>query len=390
MAETMAEAKDYGFDVEVKNFDWKYFTAKRDAYVKRLNGIYSRNLNNDSVTYLPGRAKLLSPTEVEVDEQTPEGEKLNSKTVYTADHVLIATGGYPVVPTDIPGGEYGITSDGFFDITEQPKKAVLVGAGYISVEFAGIFQALGTETHLMIRGDTFLRSFDPMIQEVMTKHYEEGMGMNIHRRSKQTKVEKNEATGKLTVYYEDINGPAVLEDVDCLLWAIGRKPEVGDLNLPAVGVKQDPKHNTIVVDEYQNTNIPGVYSLGDVSGHVELTPVAIAAGRRLADRLFGGQKEAKLDYTNIPSVVFAHPEIGTIGLNEPQAREQYGDENVKVYKTSFVGMYYALLEHKGPTSYKLVCVGPEEKVVGLHIIGQGSAEMLQGFGVAIKMGATKK
>ena len=390
MAETMADAKGYGFDVEMKGFDWKHFTEKRDAYVKRLNGIYSRNLNNDSVTYLPGRAKLISPTKVEVDEQTPEGKKLESKAVYTADHILIATGGYPVVPTDIPGGEHGITSDGFFELHEQPKKVVLVGAGYISVEFAGIFQALGTETHLMIRGDTFLRSFDPMIQEVMTKHYEQGMGMNIHRRSKQTKIEKNETTGKLAVYYEDINGGGVLEDVDCLLWAIGRKPEVGDLNLTAVGVKQGPKHGNIVVDEYQNTNIPGVYSLGDVSGHIELTPVAIAAGRRLADRLFGGQKEAKLDYTNIPSVVFAHPEIGTIGLNEPQARKQYGDENIKVYKTSFVGMYYALLEHKGPTSYKIVCAGPEEKVVGLHIVGQGSAEMLQGFGVAIKMGATKK
>jgi len=390
MAETMADAKGYGFDVEVKNFDWKHFTEKRDAYVKRLNGIYSRNLNNDSVTHLAGRAKLISPTEVEVDEQTPEGLGLGSKAVYSADHILIATGGYPIVPVDIPGSEYGITSDGFFELYEQPKKAVLVGAGYISVEFSGIFQALGTETHLMIRGDTFLRSFDPMVQEVMTKHYEEGMGMNIHRRSKLTKIEKDETTGKLTVHYEDARGAGVLEDVDCLLWAIGRKPEVGDLNLPAVGVKQDPKHGAILVDEYQNTSVSGVYSVGDVAGHIELTPVAIAAGRRLSDRLFGGQKEAKLDYTNIPSVVFSHPEIGTIGLNEPQARQQYGDENIKIYKTSFIGMYYALLEHKGPTSYKLICVGPEEKVVGLHIIGQGSAEMLQGFGVAIKMGATKK
>ncbi|KAF8248333.1 hypothetical protein K440DRAFT_660867 [Wilcoxina mikolae CBS 423.85] len=389
IAETMEEAKEYGFDVEVKGFDWKLFTTKRDAYIKRLNGIYLRNLNNDGVTYIPGRARFLSKNEIEVDEYTSEGEKLGSKSTYTADHILIATGGYPIVPKDIPGAEHGITSDGFFELDQQPKKAVLVGAGYIAVELAGIFQALGTETHLMIRHDTFLRSFDPMIQEVLTKHYETGMGMNLHRRSKQTKVEKDPSTGKLRIHYEDSNGAGVLEDVNVLLWAIGRAPEVGDLNLPAVGIEQNKK-GCIVADEFQNTNIPGIYSLGDVSGFFELTPVAIAAGRRLSDRLFGGQKDAKLDYTNIPSVVFAHPEVGTIGLSEPDARKKYGDENIKVYKTSFTAMYYALLEHKGPTSYKIVCAGPEEKVVGLHIIGLGSGEMLQGFGVAIKMGATKK
>ncbi|KAI5784679.1 hypothetical protein EDC01DRAFT_693196 [Geopyxis carbonaria] len=388
MAETMAEAKGYGFDVEVKSFDWPKFKAKRDAYITRLNGIYSRNLNNDAVTYIPGRAKFISKNEIEVDEQTPEGEKLGSKAVYSADNILIATGGYPVTPTNIPGAEYGITSDGFFDLETQPKKAVLVGAGYIGVELAGIFQALGTETHLMIRQDTFLRSFDPMVQEVMTKHYEEGMGMKIHKRSKQTKIEKDPATGLLSIHYEDANGPGVLEGVDMLLWAIGRKPEVGDLGLASTGVAQDER-GYIVADEYQNTSTPGIYSLGDVSGKIELTPVAIAAGRRLADRLFGGIANAKLDYTNVPSVVFAHPEIGVCGLTEPEAREKYGDENIKVYKTQFTAMYYALLEHKGPTAYKIVCAGENEKVVGLHTIGSAASEMLQGFGVAMKMGATK-
>lgn len=299
-------------------------------------------------------------------------------------------GGYPIIPKSIPGAEHGITSDGFFDLAEQPKKAVLVGAGYIGVELAGIFQALGTETHLMIRHDTFLRSFDPMVQEVMTKHYETGMGMNIHRQSKQTKIEKDPSTGKLTVHYDDASGEGQrLEDVDILLWAIGRNPEVGDLGLDKAGVSTNERGH-IIADDWQNTNVDNIYSLGDVSGKVELTPVAIAAGRRLVDRIFGGQPEAKLDYENIPSVVFAHPEIGVTGLTEPEARQRYGDENIKIYKTQFTGMYYALLEHKGPTAYKLVCAGPEEKVVGLHIIGQGSAEMLQGFGVAVKMGATKK
>lgn len=391
MAETLHEAKAYGFDVDVKHFDWPVFTAKRDAYVRRLNGIYSRNLANDSVTYIPGRARFRSPTEVEVDEQTAEGHKLGSKAVYSANHILVATGGYPIIPKDIPGAEHGISSDGFFELTRQPKKVVLVGAGYIAIELAGMFRALGSETHLMIRHDSFLRSFDPIIQDVLAKHYESGLGIVIHRRSRQTRIDKDPASGKLRVHYEDAAGPAVLDDVDVLLWAIGRAPDVADLDLPAVGVAQGRK-GYIAADEFQNTNVPGVYSLGDVAGTVELTPVAIAAGRRLADRLFGGVRDAKLDYSNIPSVIFAHPEAGTVGLSEPDARAKYGDDNVKVYRTSFVAMYYALMEpdQKGPTSYKLVCAGPDEKVVGLHIVGLGSAEMLQGFGVAIKMGATKK
>jgi glutathione reductase (NADPH) len=389
MAEVMGDAKDYGFDVEVKSFDWTFFKKQRDAYITRLNTIYEKNLTLESVTYIIGRAKLLGKNHVEVDEQTPTGQKLGKKSVYTADHILIATGGYPIVPDDIPGAEHGITSDGFFELETQPKKAVLVGAGYISVELAGIFHALGSETHLFIRQDTFLRRFDPMIQTTMTNHYEKVLGMNIHRRSKQTKIEKDTVTGKLCIHYEDSNGSGVLKDVDVLLWGIGRRAKVSDLSLPALGIKQDEKDN-IIVDEYQNTNVPGIYSLGDVSGKVELTPVAIAAGRKLADRLFGGIKDSKLDYYNIPSVVFAHPEIGTIGLTEPEAREKYGDENIKVYKTEFNAMYYALSEHKGPTAYKIICTLPDEKVIGLHIIGQATSEILQGFGVAVKMGATKQ
>lgn len=301
---------------------------------------------------------------------------------------LCVIGGYPIIPKDVPGAEHGITSDGFFDLDYLPKKVALVGAGYIAVELAGIFNALGSETHLFIRQDHFLRTFDPMIQEVMTTQYEK-VGVKIHRRSKQTKVEKNEA-GKLTISYEDSNGSGVLE-VDELVWAIGRNPEVEGLNLQSAGIAQNPR-GQVIADEYQNTNVENVYSLGDVVGKLELTPVAIAAGRRLADRLFGNKPDAKLDYEGVPSVVFAHPEVGSIGLTEPEARAKYGDKNIKIYKTSFTAMYYAMLEQdqKGPTHYKLVCVGPEERVVGLHILGLGSGEMLQGFGVAMKLGATKK
>ncbi|UZP40956.1 hypothetical protein NXS19_008772 [Fusarium pseudograminearum] len=254
-----------------------------------------------------------------------------------------------------------------------------------------MFNALGTETHLFIRHDTFLRNFDPMIQEAVTKEYGR-LGVKLHKRSQASKIEKD-ANGKLTVTYKDDQGnESVVSDVDNLIWAIGRTPETKGIGLEEAGVKL-AKSGHIIVDEYQNTDVDSIYALGDVTGEVELTPVAIAAGRRLAHRLFGGAEFStlKLDYSNIPSVVFSHPEVGSIGLTEPEAIEKYGKDNIKVYKTSFTAMYYAMMEpeQKGPTSYKLITTGPEEKVVGLHIMGIGSGEMLQGFGVAIKMGATK-
>lgn len=387
IAETIHDAKAYGFSVEqTAPFDWPMFKKKRDAYVKRLNGIYEKNLQNDKVEYIHGRASLLNKNEVEV--KLDDG----SKTTIRAKNILIAVGGHPTIPDKIPGAEYGINSDGFFEIEKQPKKVALVGAGYIAVEFAGMFNALGTETHLFIRHDKFLRTFDPMVQEAIVKEYER-LGVKIHKSSTQDKVEKDEKTGKLTLHYKDSNGEGKLEDLDELIWAIGRSPEVEGLGLEKAGVKQNEK-GQIIADDYQNTNVENIFALGDVCGKVELTPVAIAAGRKLGDRLFGGPqfKESKLDYSNIPSVVFAHPEIGSIGLTEPEAIEKFGKENIKIYKTSFSAMYYSMMEaeEKGPTSYKIVCAGPEEKVVGLHILGLGSGEMLQGFGVAIKMGATKK
>ena len=261
---------------------------------------------------------------------------------------------------------------------------------------AGMFHHLGTETHLFIRHDKFLRPFDPMIQDKIVAEYER-QGIIIHKNSSQTKIEKksNDPSGlTMTMHYKDSDHPdGATLDLDCLLWAIGRSPEVEDLGLDKAEVKQNEK-GQIIADDYQNTNVDNIFALGDVCGKVELTPVAIAAGRKLADRLFGGPKfaNAKLDYSNIPSVVFAHPTVGSIGLTEPEARKQYGDDKIKVYNSSFTALYYSMMEadEKGPTSYKLICVGEEEKVVGLHILGLGSDEILQGFGVAIKMGATKK
>lgn len=299
-------------------------------------------------------------------------------------------GGNPTIPPHIPGSEHGTNSDGFFDIETLPKKVALVGAGYIAVEFAGMFNALGVETHLFIRHDTFLRTFDPMIQQVSVKEYER-LGVKIHKRSLLTSVEKD-AAGKLALNFKEGEGEQSIADVDHLIWAVGRTPAVEGLGLDKAGIKTNEK-GYIEVDEYQNTSTENIYALGDVCGHIELTPVAIAAGRRLAARLFGPEqfRTAKLSYDNVPSVVFAHPEIGSIGLTEPQAVAKYGAENLKIYKSNFTAMYYAMMqpEDKAPTAYKLICAGPEEKVVGLHIIGLGSGEILQGFGVAMKMGATK-
>ncbi|KAK4692913.1 glutathione reductase (NADPH), partial [Lecanoromycetidae sp. Uapishka_2] len=388
IAETLHEAKAYGFSIkETAPFDWTTFKHKRDAYVKRLNGIYDKNLGNDKVEWIHGRAHLLSKTEAEVVLDDGSKETIRAK------KILLATGGHPNIPKSIPGSELGITSDGFFDLEKAPKKVALVGAGYIAVEMAGMFHHLGSETHLFIRHDKFLRTFDPMVQDKIIDEYER-QGIIIHRNSSQNKIEKDSEKGGnwLKMHYSDSKTKDGILDIDCLLWAIGRSPEVEDLGLEKAGVKQNER-GQIIADDYQNTNVENIFSLGDVCGKVELTPVAIAAGRQLANRLFGGPdyKNAKLDYSNIPSVVFAHPEVGSIGMTEPQAREKCGDK-VKVYNTSFTAMYYAMMEpeEKAPSAYKLIVVGPEEKVVGLHILGSGCSEMLQGFGVAVKMGATKK
>ncbi|SCU94812.1 LANO_0E08240g1_1 [Lachancea nothofagi CBS 11611] len=385
LATRLGHANEYGLfqgtDLtrEKLSFNWGQFKQKRDAYIERLNGIYERNLAKEGVDFLYGWAKFNSQGQVEVTKHD------SSKEVFTADKILIATGGTPIMPDGIEGYNLGIDSDDFFKLEKQPKKVVVSGAGYIGVELAGVFHGLGSETHMVIRGETLLRKFDDSIQNTITDHYVKE-GIDIHKTAQITKVEKNESSGKLSVHLD--NGD-VISEVDSLLWTIGRKSLLG-IGCNHVGVKLNDKHQ-VIVDEYQNTSAANIYSLGDVVGEVELTPVAIAAGRKLSNRLFGPKQFAnqKQDYENVPSVVFSHPEAGTIGLTEKEAVEKYGQDNVKIYNSKFTAMYYAMLEHKSPTCYKLVCAGDNEKVVGLHIVGDSSAEILQGFGVAIKMGATK-
>lgn len=391
VADTVRAANEYGFrGTEFKPFDWKYFSEKRDTYIRRLNGIYDSNLSKEGVTYISGRGSLAGKNEVEVQLRDDQRGFTGEKHRITADHICIAVGGRPTKPSEeqIPGAGYGIDSDGFFALREQPKRVAVVGAGYIAVELAGVFNSLGTETHLLIRHDTLLRSFDPIIGETL-QEYMGNNGLTVHKRACLKRVERMGGEGTpLTLHME---AGKTLE-VDCLLWAIGRHPNTEYLGLDKAGVQTDGK-GFITVDKFQQTNVPNISAIGDVAGKALLTPVAIAAGRRLANRLYGPDNvrgKDFLDYDRIPSAVFAHPTAGSVGLNEVEAKEEYGEDNVKIYKTRFTAMYFGMLEHKQSTAYKLVCVGPEEKVVGLHIVGQGSDEIIQLAGVCVKMGATKK
>ena len=363
IAETLHDMHHYGFQSseDAISFDWSFIKQNRDKYIERLNGIYDRNLANSGVTKYIGTASLgAEPNTVVVDEG---GE---TKTV-TAKNILIATGGYPVFPSGEGLKEHSISSDGFFELEELPRKAVVVGAGYIAVELAGVLQALGTDTKLVVRKDSALRNFDEMIKTTLDEEMQR-QGIEIYRNTDGVKKITVDDKGLKTVH---LNNGEVIESVDTVLVAPGRAPLVEPLNLPAQGVKQDSK-GYIIADDYSNTNVDGIYALGDVCGKVELTPMAIAAGRRLADRLFGPPefKDAKVSYDLVPTVVFSHPTIGTIGLSEEEAIAKYGEDNVKVYKSKFANLYYGVWQvepdDKPKTAMKMVCAGKEELVVGLH------------------------
>lgn len=369
-------APDYGFDVDVKKFDFAKLVESRQAYISRIHTSYDNVLAKNNVEVIRGFAKFVNKNTLEVIFGDGSTEQV------TADHILIATGGRPSIPA-IKGAEYGIDSNGVFALTELPKRTAVVGAGYIAVELAGVLNSLGVETHLFVRKHAPLRNFDPMMVETLVESMQQD-GITLHTHAIPKEVVKN-ADGSVTLQLEDGRE----QTVDCLIWAIGREPTTDKINLHAAGVEANER-GFIKVDKYQNTNVPGIYAVGDIiEGGIELTPVAVAAGRRLSERLFNHKPNEHLDYNLVPSVVFSHPPIGTVGLTEPQAIEQYGAENVKVYKSSFTSMYTAVTQHRQACRMKLVCVGKEEKIVGLHGIGFGVDEMIQGFAVAIKMGATK-
>ncbi len=317
-------ARGYKFSgVENAKFDWSTFKPQRDEYIHRLNEIYRKNFAREGVEFHHGQAKLVAKDTIEVTLPDNKGT-YNLK----ADHITLATGGHPIIPSDeeIPGASLGIDSDGFFELAKQPKRVAVIGAGYIAVELAGVLNALGTETHLLIRHETVLRTFDPSLQKVLTPWMEK-TGVRIHKKTNVVRVE-GEKGKTLTVHLD--SGEKL--EVDEVLWAIGRKANTHHLGLEDVGVKLDDKGD-IVVDKYQSTSVEGIYAIGDVQGKWLLTPVAIAAGRRLSNRLFGPQEKFKNDtlvYDDIPTVVFSHPPIGTVGLTEPQARKKFGDENITI------------------------------------------------------------
>ena len=371
VAETLHRyAGEYGFDVTINKFDFATLKANRQAYIDRIHGSYERGFDNNGVERVYEYARFVDPHTVEV-----AGER------YTAPHILIATGGHALYP-NIPGSEYGITSDGFFELDEVPKRTAVIGAGYIAVEVAGVLNALGSDTHLFVRKDRPLRTFDKDIVDVLVDEMAKS-GPTLHTHANATEVVKN-ADDSLTISFD--NGETIT--VDCLIWAIGRAANTSGFGLEKTGVKLTEK-GTIYSDEFENTSVPGIYALGDVTGKLDLTPAAVKAGRQLSERLFNNKADAKLDYTDVATVVFSHPVIGSVGLTEEKAIAKYGAENIKVYKSSFTPMYTALGDNRQPSTMKLVTLGEDEKIIGLHGIGYGVDEMIQGFSVAIKMGATK-
>ena len=365
-------ADGYGIEIDGDvSLDYKTLKENRDQFIDFLHGAYQRGLDSNGVELIKGYGRFIDQNTVEVD-----GEE------YTADHILIASGGRPQ-RLNIPGSEYGIDSDGFFGLEELPESVAVIGGGYIGVEISGLLRTFGVDASVFEFLPSVMNSFDSIIKDGYMEIAErEGYADKIHPNSSATKVEKKGE--KYIIHFED----GSTHETDLVLWATGRAPNVEDLNLEAAGVDlTDNGH--IQVDKYQNTTAENIYSVGDVIGKINLTPVAIAAGRQLSERLFNNKKDAHIEYKDIPTVVFTEPPIGTVGLTEEEALEEYGEGNLKMYTAEFTSMHSSITDNRQKAYMKLVTVGEDEKIVGVHGIGQGMDEMLQGFAVAVTMGATK-
>lgn len=360
----------YGIEADNVSLNFKTLVDNREEYISRLHVAYQNGLNNNKVDFISGYAKFVDSQTIDVD-----GE------IYKADRVLIASGGRPST-LQIPGSEYGIDSDGFFALNELPKRVAIYGSGYIGVELHGLIHSLGADAHLFYRKSLPLTIFDQFIREKYTE-IAESDGLQMHGDKAINQVEKQD-DGTLLLHFAD----GTSHETDCLIWATGRQPNTENLGLENTSVELDQK-GYIKVDKYQETTDEYIYSVGDVTGAIELTPVAIAAGRRLSERLFNNMTDNHLNYSQIPTVVFTHPPIGTVGLTEEEAIEEYGEESIKVYTNGFNSMHSQLSGTKQKAHMKLIVTGEDEKIVGLHGVGEGMDELLQGFAVAIKMGATK-
>lgn len=368
-AEDFEQAKSFGWTSGEPDFDWATLIANKDRQIQHLNGIYRNLLVNSGVTLLEGHAALKGPHEVEVNGQ-----------IYSAEHILIATGGWPQVP-DIPGREHAITSNEAFYLQQLPKRIVVVGGGYIAVEFASIFHGLGAQTTLMYRGEMFLRGFDGSVRthlhDELTKR-----GMDVRFNSDIERIEK-QLDGSLQLFLKD--GSEI--NTDCVFYATGRRPMLDNLGLEHVNVKLD-KNGFVEVDENYQSSEPSILAIGDVIGRVQLTPVALAEGMAVARRLFKPEDYRAVDYAHIPTAVFSLPNIGTVGFTEEDA-ERAGHE-VQVFESRFRPMKLTLTDNQERTLMKLVVDAKTDVVLGCHMVGPDAGEIIQGLAIALKAGATKR
>ena len=359
-----------GFDVPVRpSLDWKELVVHRQAYIANIHASYLKRLDENNVVRVPRRGRLVDAHTVECSD----GVRIS------AAHILIATGAHPQRP-DIPGAELGLVSDDFFNLCSAPERVAIVGGGYIAVELAGLLQALGSRVTLLVRGERLLERFDAELTGQLAENLRH-QGVQVHFGYRLRELQRD-GDGVVALGHD---GPADGR-FDAVFFATGRRGNSADLGLDAVGVVVGEK-GEVEVDEWQTTAVPSVHAVGDIAGKVGLTPVAIAAARKLMDRLFGGQPQAKMDYENVASVVFSHPALGAVGLSEEEACAKHGD--VRVYRSNFRPMLHALADAPQRSLFKLVCVGEEERVVGVHLLGEAADEILQGFALAVKMGVTK-
>ncbi len=365
--EEFTDSQHFGWSSNVTGFDWQTLISNKDQEIDRLNKIYERLLGNAGVEILYGTASLVDQNTVAID-----GRELSAKTI------LVATGGTPFLP-EIPGIEHAISSNEVFHLDEKPKSAIVVGGGYIAVEFAGIFNGLGVDTHLLYRGEQILRGFDGSIREHLANEITK-KGINLQVETDVRSIQVNAAGRNLVT----LNDGSELE-VDCVLYATGRKPNTAGLNLKGVGVNLGTKGEILVNAESQ-TNVENIYAVGDVTDRIALTPVATMEGHAFADSLFGN-KPRLADHENVPSAVFSQPPVASVGLSEEDARARC--EHVDTYSSEFKILKHTLTENQERTLMKLIVDADSDKVVGAHMVGADAAEIMQGIAIAIKAGAKK-
>ncbi len=369
IADAQRLAHEVGFAVSPGALDWDEFVARRSDYIASIHASYRRRFDELGIELVSGHGRFAGPRRVVVGARELD-----------AAHVLIATGSRPQ-RLDMPGGDLGIDSDGFFALRSRPERVAVVGGGYIAIELAGILRALGAEVSLFVRGERLLRAFESEVAHALADAMrDQGIAITFGCRPL---AATHDVRGHALHFADD----ATASGFDALIWATGRDPNTDDLGIARAGVATDAR-GFVVTDEWQNTNVAGVYASGDVTGRIPLTPVAIAASRHLADRVFGNRPDAKLDYANIATVVFSHPPLASVGLSEEAARRSHGDA-VRVYRSSFRPMLNALAQRAQKSLIKLVCVGDDEHVVGIHLVGASADEIVQGFAVALRMGARK-